>query len=320
MHKYAFIVGATYGYTPELCAMLNSLDYVGSKADVHVLGIELEEDFIKQFDKLSYKVIFHNIPESEWQPEGGRSEIVCRKRYWYAAELGLGYEAICILDADLVFCRDPVQFFQIAAKTGYILGPSKEQNKVYDDPHHEFQYDDKPLGWYWNIERGYYNDKDLCNCPVFIDPYKWEAALRWSWEIFIKGGFRAPDMDAMNLSFLHFWAYDKIVKLPGLQWLGTNEQHLKPYIRVVERRGQIFTENGLEIFSYHGQYYIKGWRDQQLINRHNCAAGYIKATECCDDMARGAMDLLYSNFLKMLDWKIVIPRLNYRHPELAYEG
>lgn len=317
MHKFAFIVGATYGYTPELCTLLNSLDYVGSKADVHVLGIELPEEFVVQFDKLSYKVIFHNIPQSEWEPEGGRSEIVCRKRYWYAAELGRGYEAVCVLDADLIFCRDPIQFFNIAAKTGYILGPSKEQNKVYDDPHHEFEIIAQEgatalMGWNWNVERGFYNDKDLCNCPVFLNPLKWDDALRMSWEIFLHGGFRAPDMDAMNLAFLHYYAYDKIVKLPGLQWLGTNEQLLKPYIRAVARRGQIFTECGLEIFSYHGQYYKEKWRAQQLINRHGCAAGYLKTTECPDDMARGAMNLLYENFLKMLDWKIQIEKKEYR--------
>lgn len=77
---------------------------------------------------------------------------------------------------------------------------------------------------------------------------------------------------------------------------------------LVERREQIFTENGLEIFSYHGQYYKEKWRAQQLINRHGCAEGYLKATECCDNMAQGAMDLLYNNFLKMLDWKIQIEK------------
>jgi hypothetical protein len=305
--KYAFIVGATYGYVPELCAMLNSLDYVGSKADVHILGIELPVKFVAQFERLSYRVIFHNIPETEWQPEGGRSEIVCRKRYWYAAEFGLGYDAVCVLDADLVFCRDPEQFFKIAARTGFILGPSKEQNKVYDDDHHLVNG-----AWPWNVERGYYNDKDLCNCPVFLDPYIWQDALRMSWDIFLNHGFKAPDMDAMNLSFLHYWGHDKIIKLPGLQWLGTNEQLLKPYIRAVERRDQIFTECGLEIFSYHGQYYKEKWRRQQLINRHGCAEGYLKASECSDNMAQGAMDLLYRNFMKMLDWKIQIEQKDYR--------
>jgi len=313
MSKYAFIVGATKGYVPELCAMLNSLDYIGSKADVHVLGIELPDEFTSQFDKLSYKVIFHNILEDEWTAARGRSEIVCRKRYWYAAEFGKDYEAVCILDADLVFCRDPEQFFDIAAKTGFILGPSKEQNKVYDDDHHLVNVEDKGKTWIWNVELGYYNDKDLCNCPVFIDAKKWNEALRLSWEIFIDGDFKAPDMDAMNLAFLQYYGHDKIIKLPGLQWLGTNEQMLKPYIRAVERRGLIYTECGLEIFCYHGQYYKPVWRKQQLINRHNCAAGYLKTTECPDSMAEGAMNLLYANFVKMLDWKIIIEKKEYKN-------
>jgi len=310
--RNAFFVGATYGYVPELCAMLNSLDYVGSKADVHVLGIELPQDFVDQMAQLNYEVIFHEIPESEWQAGRGRSEIVCRKRYWYAAEFGVGkYDAVCVLDADLIFARNPEQFFRIASSTGFILGPSKEQNKVYDEDHHLVDVEGKGLTWIWNVERGYYNDKDLCNCPVFLDPYKWEGALRLSWDVFINGEFRAPDMDAMNLAFLHVYGHDKIIKLPGLQWLGTNEQLLKPYIRAVERRGLLFTECGLEIFSYHGQYYKEKWRAQQLINRHGCAAGYLKATECCDDIAKGSMDLLYSIFLKMLDWKIKIDKKEY---------
>jgi len=31
------------------------------------------------------------------------------------------------------------------------------------------------------------------------------------------------------------------------------------------------------------------------------------------------MNLLYGTFLKMLDWKIKMPKVNYRHPEEPYE-
>ena len=319
--EYAFIVGATKGYIPELCAELNSLDYVGNTQDVHVLGIELPEDFTSQFSKLSYNVIYHNISEEEWEAGRGRSEIVCRKRYWYAAEIGKDYKAVCVLDADLVFVRNPIQFFVIAEKTGYIIGPCKEQNKVYDDPHH---YVDEGL-WPWNFPVGFYNDKDLCNCPLFIDAKLWEAPLRMSWNIFISRNYKAPDMDAMNMCFIHHGAYDKIIKWAGNQWLQTNEQGLKPYIRAVEVRGKIQTESGIEVFSYHGQYYHKKWREQQLANRHQCACGYLKADKHpevianLDGQAQGSMNLLYTYFMKMLDYKIIIPRINYRHPELPYE-
>lgn len=305
--RYAYIVAATYSYTPELTALLNSLDYVGSTADVHLIGIELKEEFLSQLSKLSYKVIHHDIPEEVWQADRGRSEVVCRKRYWYAAEWGQEYDAICVLDADLIFCQNPWQYFEIVSKTGFILGPCKEQNKVYDDDHH--LVDGK---WIWNVPRGFYNDKDLCNCPLFLDAKIWGEALKYSWDIFLNHEFKAPDMDAMNLSFLHFGAHDKIIPMPGNQWLGTNEQHLKPYIRAIRTRDRIQTESGITIMSYHGQYYKEKWRNCQLENRHHCASGYLKATECSDNMAEGAMNTLYTKFKQMLDCTIKISHIDYQ--------
>jgi len=310
--KYAFVVGATYNYIPEITGMLNSLDYVGNKADVHLIEIELTEEFLSQLDKLSYKVIVHHITQPEWEADRGRSEVVCRKRYWYAGEWGKDYDAVCVMDADIVWIRDPWQFFDIAAKTGFILGPCKEQNKVYDtvdDDHHLVNGQ-----WIWNFPDGYYNDKDMCNCPMFLDAKIWEEALKMSWDIFKNGDFKAPDMDAMNMSFLQYGGHDKIVKLVGNQWLGTNEQHLKPYIRAIENHGKIQTESGIEMFSYHGQYYKEKWRTQQLLNRHGCAEGYLKTTECPDNMAQGALNMLTEYFFKMLDHKIKIERKEYVNP------
>jgi len=319
MSKYAFVVCADIKYLPEVVAELNSLDFVGNKQDVHFYGYKIPQKVIDQFSLLNYTVIFHEITEYEIQESFGLSEVVCRKRYYYAREVGIEYDAVCVLDADMVFVRDPWQYFQIAADTGFVLCAGKEQNKVYDDPHH--QYKGK-----WLIPKGYYNQVDLCNCPLFIDTKIWGNALERSYQIFVDGkddmngdNFKAPDMDAMNICLLEVGSADKTVVLPGIQWLATNEQLLKPYIRAVSDRGLIKTECGIPVFSYHGQYYHKKWRDCQLDNRHHCAEGYLKATECCDNMAKGAMDLLYSNFLRMLDHKIKIEKVNYRHPELPYE-
>jgi hypothetical protein len=160
----------------------------------------------------------------------------------------------------------------------------------------------------------------MCNCPIFIDARIWGEALKFSWDIFLNRGFRAPDMCSINLSFLQFNSYDKTITLPGIQWLSTNEQALKPYMRAVERRGKLYTESGIPIFSYHGQYYKGKWRECQLNNRHNCAAGYLKATECSDNMAKGSMNLLYTIFKKMcFEHKIKIEIKNYVHPEQTYE-
>ena len=65
----------------------------------------------------------------------------------------------------------------IAEKTGYLLGTHKEQNKVYDDPHHLARGK-------WLYDPTFYNDKDLCNCPLFLDAKLYERPLKRSWEIF----------------------------------------------------------------------------------------------------------------------------------------
>ena len=322
MSDYCYIVGATYSYLIELTALLNSLDYVGNKEDVHILGIELTEEFISQLKNLSYSAILHNITEQEWQEAHGRSEIVCRKRYWYGAEIGKNYKAINILDADMIFVRNPIQYFIIAEKTGYILGVSKEQNQKYNDPHHQFKGE-------WIIPEGTCPELDLCNCPLFVDTKIWGEALKRSYEIFIDGfngmegdNFKAPDMAAINIMLLKYGSADKTIALPNVQWLGTNEQNLKLYQRAIEDRGKIKTENGIPIFSFHGHWGHVSWRETQLANRHHCAQGYFKASgeslESSDNIAKGSLNLLYERFKKMFHYKIKISPKNYRHPENEY--
>ena len=307
MSDYFYLVAADKKYIPELCVLLNSLDFVGNKQDVHVVGVNLEDAFTCQFEKLGYTVIHHVISSDEVEAGRGISEIVCRKRYWYAAEYGKSYKAGCILDADLIFVRDPLPFFKIAEKTGFILAPCKEQNKVYDDPHHQANGE-------WIIPKGTWNDKDLCNCPMFLDTELHSKALKESWDIFINQGFKAPDMDACNICFLKYSGAENILPLPGIQWLGTNEQLLKPYIRAVEKRdGKIWTESGIMIYVYHGQFYHPKWVQCQLDNRHGCASRYLKAHEQCDEIAKGAMNVLKEYFDKMMDYNIVIEKRDYRH-------
>jgi len=304
--KFAHIVAADCKYLPELTALLNSLDYVGNKFDLHLVGIHLPEEFSKQFDKLDYNVIYHNIEEKEIEESRGISEVTCRKRYYYASKYGHGYQAVNVLDADIIFTRNPWQFFEIAAKTGFILGVSKEQNKVYDEENHKA--DGK-----WIIPKGYYNRVDICNCPLFLDTKIWGEALEKSWDIFLNHDFKAPDMDALAICLIEAGAENKTILLPNVAWLGTNEKLLKPYIRVTTDRGLLKSEFGEPIFSYHGHYYHKKWRETQLDNRHRCAEGYLGCSFNTDNMAVGAMEVLYSYFKKMLDYKIKIEHKDWRH-------
>jgi hypothetical protein len=321
--KYAFIVCACSKYIPEAVSLLNSLDYVGNKNDVHFYGYQIPQEIQDQFEKLDYNLIFHNIADKEVKESHGLSEVTCRKRYLFADDIGKEYEAICVLDADMVFVRDPWHYFEIAAKTGLVVGCAKEQNEAYKDPHHMFKNE-------WIIPEGTRPEFDLCNCPLFVDTKIWGQALRESFEIFIDGfnemkgdNFKGADMAAMNIMLIKHGSHGKTIALSNIQWLGTNEVMLKPYLRVIEDRGNIKAECGIPVFSFHGHVGHVRWRECQLSNRHRCAQGYLKASgeglEASDNIAKGSLRLIYERFKKMLFWKIKIEPFNYRHPEKDYK-
>jgi hypothetical protein len=316
MSKHAFVMCCDVRYLPEAVALINSLDFVGNKEDFHWWGYKIPQTVIDQLPLLGYKIIFHEITDQEVQDSRGLSEVVCRKRYFYADQIGKDYLSVCVLDADMVFVRDPKIYFDIAANTGLVVCALKEQKESYQDRNHRHRGN-------WIMPEGYRPEMDLCNCPLFVDTKVWGQALRESYEIFIDGQpdehFKGPDMAAMNLKLLQYGSEGRTLGLPNVQWLGTNEQNLKPYQRVVSDGQSIKTETGTPIYSYHGQFYYPRWRNCQLNNRNHCAQGYLKASGesllSSNNIAKGAMENLYERFKKMLDWKVKIEHINYRHPE-----
>ena len=310
MSQYAFIVSADMRYLPETAALLNSLDWVGHKEDVYLLHYRLPDFFIQQLNKLDYKVIAHEASSEDVQ-KFGCGDIMQRKRYYYAAEWGERYDAICLLDADMFFNRTVTQYLAIAAKTGFICGASLEQKRIYggENPHHFAR--GKPL-----LEKEVWAAADVCCAPLFLDAKKYKDYLRECWLVYQDGHpdnhFKGPDMDIQNILTITQNLTDQIVILPNLSWVGTNEKMLKPYTFVrtlVDDR--LWCDNGEPIYIVHGQYYKRKWRQTQVDNRHRCAESYLGCSERSDGMAEQAMNTIYNRFKKMLDWKIRVPKVAY---------
>jgi len=306
--NYAIVVSACKKYVPELTALLNSLERIGNVHDVHINGFNLPFEFVAQLDNLSYSVFHHPISEADAREFGGESEILCRKRYWFAAEWGQFYDSVCVLDADMIVVRNMDAFFRIA-EHGTILGVTLEQKTTYgtDEQGHDHQ---RCLGEHM-VKTPTWNTKDMCCTPMFINAKTYESQLKKAWQIFTEGypvnNFKAPDQQAFNMILVAEDLTKNVVLLPNMCWVGSNEKLLKPYTRVTTQSdGLLWTESGEPIYIFHGRYYTKKWRNQQLLNRHGCAQGYLKATECCDAIAEGAMNCLYEFFKKCLEGPIVV--------------
>ena len=303
--KNAFIVSACQKYVPELATLLNSLEQTGNKHDVHVIGYKLPPYMTAQFENLTYRVHFYDIPEEEARMFGGESEILCRKRYWYAAEWGKEYDSICILDADMILIRNVDNFFKIAAECDLILGVTLEQKTVYgtDEDGHDHQ---RVAGEHM-VKAPKWNDKDMCCTPMFINAATYEHQLKRAWTIFSEGyptktNFRAPDQQAFNMILVAQDLTDNVVLLPNMCFVGSNEKLLKPYTHVTTQRdGLLWTESGEPIYIIHGQFYKARWRQCQIENRHGCAEGYLGFSFNSDNMAKGSMNCLYEWFKKTLN-------------------
>jgi len=291
-------------YLPESVALLNSLAIVESIHDVHWFGINIPQDIIDQLPKLPYNAHFHNVPQEEIDAAGGISEITCRKRYAYASEIGHKYKgATCLLDADMFFNQDITPYLEWAANTDYILGASLEQKNCYGEvnEHHRVNGEFLFKGNIWNRN-------DICCAPTIADMKKHHYLFDASWDIFINGGYKAPDQQAMNMLSILYHVNNKIVPLPNLQFVASNELSSKPYLRFVHKGedhapgGKIWSEaGGTPIYILHGGWYIERWRNQQYLNRLGCIKGYIGGSEKCENMARGAIELIYSYFKQCLN-------------------
>jgi len=282
---------------------------IGNKHDVFVIGYELPNVFVEQFKDLSFKVIHYDIPEAEAREYGGESEILCRKRYWYAAEWGKDYDSVCLLDADMLIVRPLDLHLEIAAKCDIILGVSLEQKTTYgtdEDGHHH----QRVRGVHIVTER-IWNDKDMCCTPMMINAKTYEWHLKKSWEIFTweypEKNFKAPDQQAFNMILVAEKLTNRVILLPNMCWVGSNEKLLKPYTRFsIQNDGLVWTESGEPVFVLHGQFYKARWRQGQLEARHGCAEGYLGYSFKTDQMARSAMEGLYEWFKKCLNYKITV--------------
>lgn len=316
--KNGYVVCADIRYLPEVVGNLNSLALLDNRDDVFFFGYQIPGEVREQFLHLPYEVYYHEVTAEELAEGRHLSDVLCRKRYWYAAEYCQDYDAVCVLDADMVWSFLPTVWFEIAAQTGLVIGPCKEQNKIYNDENHR---------WYgeWIMPEGFYNPHDLCNAPLFLSPIVWQSALEKMWVIFVdgypEGHFKGPDMDAMNLCLLEEAGLDRILPLPSLMFLGVNEQLLKPFVRaVLKENNELWTQSGIKIYSIHGHFYHPTWRGIQLGNQRKCIDRELNGSESAYNYTMGSLDTMVRFFYRALEeGPISIEYKNYRHPEQPYE-
>jgi len=291
--KFTYILASNQKYLPGVTAIFNSLEKLKNIIDVHFLEYKVDPKYLEELKKYSYNIKVAHIDEKEVEYLG-EAEVLMRKRYSIAANLQ--YDAVCILDADFFILSDPVCYFRAAA-AGMVVGVTLEQKRRYGDENHKVDGN-------FLIKPDFWNDRDICCAPIFINPNKWGQALRETYEIVIRkygqvdksqqdeGRFKAPDMDAINICLLRHGSYPNTMCLDQHTWSGLHESLMKIFTRAVVKHGRLFTEDGREIFMIHGQWWNKIWRGWQIDNQMGMIDREINGSQRCKQIAQESFDLV----------------------------
>lgn len=301
MTKYAFIVSSNTRYLENLNGLLNSLDYVGNKHDVHIVSWDLPKSYLDKLNQLSFETIVHEVskdPEVTQDPDGkelGEGEVLMRYRYELASQLK-DYDAVCVLDADTLMARDVSIWFEIAARAKVIIGCALEQKRWYGEIENQ-KVDGKHV-----IEK-IWNDKDICCSPMFFSPKDFGDAFHYSWQIIAdysyEKRYKAPDMDGLNMAIIKFGHKDRVIALAEATWSGLHETLMKPFSRVCEMHDELWTINGEEIWLIHGQFNNETWRGWQMGGQYGCIKRELDDSPRCKQIAKQCMETLVGYFNKM---------------------
>jgi len=298
--RYAFVVAANTRYIAPLNVLLNSLEKVGNKNDVHLISWDLPQDYIDQFKELSYQIIVHEVSQDPKMQELGEGEVLMRYRYQVGAESD--YDAVCILDADTMICRNLDIWFDIAANTDVIIGCGLEQKRWYGEPeeHH------KIAGEHF-IERTW-NDKDICCSPLFFNPKIFGEAFKFSWSAVadydFENRFKGPDMDIINMAIIKYGHKDRVIALAEATWSGLHETLLKPFSHISEMHDNLWTINGEEVWLIHGQYLNEIWRGWQIDGQIGCIDRELDGSPRNKQIAQQCLDFITKKFEEMNNYKL----------------
>jgi len=305
-NKFAYVVGASDNYIEGLIALFNSMEYHGSQADVILIPWKLPEEFIQGLDKYSFnfRVIPNNI---EHQVLATAIE-----RFNVAAEYGKGYDAICLLDADMYLLGDVDLFFEVAA-AGFIITGS---NGMIIDFNAEYQ-----KHYQTDLGRPRWPYKKIhTSAPVFVSPkdLDWFRLLYDSRRIDTWDDFLFFNMLGIKLE-----KYKRMICMPPYAFTGIHHWQVKVETGVLKKGQDVDGDDlilaGTEeaVYMAHGKF----WDETYCKDLLTVMYGYLERwsmTGKSKQRMEDAQKVLVERFWKYRNYEIQPKQLPVETPKQKF--
>ena len=240
-NKYAIIIAASRRFKFGLNAFLNSLDYYGNKEFDFYLINDFEQEYIEKIKVFDFPVVDIRIEELNYDIPSEKALLSWKTRFlrWkFAAEIGPKYDALLVVDADMVCLSNIMQYFKIAKDTGFVVVVNN------------------PIGCDLETikEKGIDNIKGAASPPIhcmptFIDGRKYQGFLEKIWKNGISGNL--GDMSTMFRTLYWEDLLENLFRLPNALWIQTWWYH-----DAIEKKGNFLYCANERMNMFHGKWWL----------------------------------------------------------------
>jgi len=247
-NRFAIVMTAQ-GMSVGANAFINGLDYYGNKVDFYLAGGPQEEALVKKAKEvpdLSVNLIFLSMTDlvKKWQPpkekRGGWH--VRFFRYRIAREYCQDYDAVLIIDADMLCVNNLMNYFEIAYGTGKIVLPTNTWGMPLE----------KTLQVGIESLRGA-SSPPFHNMPLFLNVKKHSDFLDKVWEWGLKEDY--GDMVTVSRTLIRENWLDRVFSLYNLRWVCSSWYH--DYIKKVNWGDKHYLILGEEkMFTVHRRWWM----------------------------------------------------------------
>jgi len=277
MGKFASLTSCTNNYLPYLNAQLNSFDYMGHSHDVHVLAVNVDDryrNYIERAKKVdwAFKLYFHEKKYEDYSKYGTLRQIAQKMRWdemvvlskfgRYDSLLELAYyDAVVMLDVDMMIVHNFEKFFELVENTKYIIGANERFKWWLDtfilEGEEEKKYPHVPMDWM------------ICNAPLFFSPKYNEKfmqyAIKSAGSLKNKDGVYYSDIMTMNFALWMAGVTDNVIALPAYAWTGVHLTYTDITTRIFNRAGKNWLSwCGEPVYIIHGRW-----------DKEGCEAGWL---------------------------------------------